>query len=127
MTDSTTVLHHHDPKQTLRLFSQAWSRGDIDGLMALMTEDAIYRSSGGAEYLGHAAIRDAFAAICHPPRETPPEDAPPARIMFFDMHCLSFWSLDLGDGRVEGVDLITFDTRGLITSKDAYRKAGGST
>lgn len=115
-----------DPRKTLTLFSQAWSRGDIDGLMSLMAEDAVYRSSGGIEYAGHAAIRDAFEAICSPPSDNATNGPPPAQPMFFDMHCLSFWSLDLGDGTVQGVDLISFNADGLITCKDAYRKSASS-
>lgn len=126
MATTPSEVRTLDPRETMALFSQAWSRGDVDGLTSLMAESATYRSSEGAEYAGRPAIREAFAAICRAPTGVVSDDTPPARMMFFDLYCLSFWSLDLGDGTVQGIDVISFDSHGLITCKDAYRKVAGS-
>ena len=113
---------------TLSQFSAAWSRGDIDGLMALMADDPTYRTSGGATFRGRHEVREGFARICRPsePGTDPP---PPAVPHFFENKCLAFWTLRLpatggGHATVDGVDVITFDGEGRILVKDAYRKLG---
>lgn len=47
---------------------EAWSRHDLEGLMALFAEDCGFESSGGAEvcgnrYEGHSAVKQAFAEL----------------------------------------------------------------
>lgn len=112
-------------KEALDKFSNAWSRGDIDTLMALMSSAPVYRTSGGTTFEGRDAVRQGFTTLCKPDSAAP---APPStKAFFFEDKCLTFWSLTLpslaGDPqKVDGVDVISFDTEGRIRLKDAYRK-----
>lgn len=113
-------------RATMERFSQAWARGNIDALMALMSDAPVYRTSGGATFEGRTAVREGFARICRAadPAALP---APPSRLVFFGDQCLSYWTLRLpgADGElreVEGIDVIGFDSDGRIRVKDAYRK-----
>lgn len=119
---------------TLRLFSEAWSRGDVDALMALMSDDPTYRGSAGSGpgsvYRGREEVRAAFTRMLAgvtPPAGSPP---PPGEMVFFGNRALSFWKLagrapDGTPATIEGVDVMTFDDRGRIAVKDAYRKTWG--
>lgn len=132
--DNTTMndrLQKH--RETLLHFSAAWARGDVDGLLELMTADPVYRGSSGpgpgSYFQGRDAVRTAFA------RMVPPQTAaaaatlpPPPQMYFFEDRALVYWNLSLpgpdGTARaVDGVDIITFDADGKIAVKDAYRKA----
>jgi ketosteroid isomerase-like protein len=42
-------------------FTDAFNRGDLDGVVAMMAEDAVYEEFTGAVSRGRAAIRAAFA------------------------------------------------------------------
>jgi ketosteroid isomerase-like protein len=117
--------------ETLRRFSEAWARGDVDGLMALMTESPTYRASVGPRpgmvYQGREEVSAAFRRLfANPaPAASPPPAAEPA---FFGNRALSFWVLpgrapDGSPAMVEGVDVLTFDEDGRIAAKDAYRKS----
>jgi uncharacterized protein (TIGR02246 family) len=44
---------------TLR-FTEAFNRDDLDGVMAMMTDDAVYEEFTGAVHRGRASIRAAF-------------------------------------------------------------------
>src|SRR5688572_9019574 len=112
--------------ESLRRFSEAWNRHDVDGLLALMTDEPTYRSSLGARpgavYQGREEVRAAFSRMLSgpPPAEPPP---PPAiEPAFFGNRALSFWVLpgrapDGSAAMVEGVDVITFDEQGRIAVK----------
>lgn len=113
-------------RSTIEKFSQAWARGDVDGLMALMSDAPLYKTSSGSTFDGREAVRQGFLQICRPaePTASPP---PPPRLFFFDDKCLSYWSLKLssqdGESRlIDGIDVISFDPDGRIRIKDAYRK-----
>ena len=113
-------------RSTVEKFSQAWARGDVDGLMTLMSDTPLYKTSGGSTFEGRAAVREGFLKICRPAEPTASQ-APAPRLCFFDDKCLSYWSLKLssadGEARwVDGIDVISFDPDGRIRIKDAYRK-----
>jgi len=113
-------------QRTMEAFAAAWQCGNIEGLMALVSENPVYRTSGGAVFAGRESVRNGFAQICKPSGETTPAANPP-RLHFFDNKCVSYWTLALPspDGTpitVEGVDIITFDDAAKISCKDAYRK-----
>lgn len=112
-------------RDTFARFSQAWSQGDIDGLMECMAAQPVYSSSGGTRHVGREAVREAFTAICKP--SDPSVEASPPEAHFFGNRSLSYWTLPLPapDGRpseVSGVDIVTYDGAGRIMRKDAYRK-----
>jgi len=111
---------------TIEKFSRAWARGDIDGLMTLMSDAPLYKTSSGSTFEGREAVREGLLKICRPAEPTA-SPAPPPRLCFFDDKCLSYWSLKLpcpdGEPRwIEGIDVISFDSDGKIRIKDAYRK-----
>jgi len=129
-------LTHHDSKtigrnaETLRRFSEAWAKGDVDTLMRLMPDAPTYRASvgpaPGAVYRGRDEVRAAFGRLLAGP---PPTDLPPpsGEPVFFGNRALVFWKLrgrapDGSSAIVEGVDVMTFDENGLIAIKDSYRK-----
>ena len=112
---------------TITTFSDAWSRGDVDRLMSLMSDAPLYRTSSGLTFTGRDEVRQGFACLCQPPKSPPPAPAPAGKFFFFDDKCLSYWTLTLpvpgGESRaVDGIDVITFDPDGRIRIKDAYRK-----
>ncbi len=45
------------PEQLIRDFCEAWSRLDVDELMAYLTEDAVYHNMPGPPLEGAAAVR----------------------------------------------------------------------
>jgi hypothetical protein len=119
--------------ETLRRFSAAWANGDLDTLMSLMTENPTYRASAGAGpgavYRGRDEVRAAFSRMLGgaPQGATLPA-LPPGEVAFFGNRALAFWKLhgrapDGSPAIVEGVDVMTFDGRGRIAVKDAYRKS----
>jgi hypothetical protein len=119
-------LSETEMRATMERFSHAWACGNIDALMALMSDAPVYRTSGGATFEGSTAVREGFARICRPADPAAPP-APPSRLVFFDDQCLSYWTLSLpgADGElreVDGIDVIGFDSNGRIRIKDAYRK-----
>ena len=108
---------------TISKFSDAWGRGDIEGLMMLMSDAPLYKTSSGLVFEGREAVREGFARICQPAGSP----SPPGQFFFFDDKCLSYWTLKLPspDGKtrtVEGIDVISIDPDGRIRVKDAYRK-----
>ena len=46
-----------DPRDNHATFERCWNDGDVDGLLALYEEDAIYVPVAGETLAGHAAIR----------------------------------------------------------------------
>ena len=126
MTQETTSTN----AETFRRFAEAWGRHDVDTLMELMSDDPTYRSSvgpgPGGVYRGREDVRAAFGRMLSgPPPASPP---PPGEVVFFGNRALSFWKLPgkSPDGKpamVDGVDVITFDERGRVAVKDAYRKS----
>jgi ketosteroid isomerase-like protein len=117
--------------ETLRRFSEAWARGDVDGLMRLMTDAPTYKASvgpgPGAVHRGREQVRAAFSRMFAAP-PTPSDPPPPAgEVVFFGNRALSFWTLrgrapDGSSALVDGVDVMTFDESGRIAVKDSYRK-----
>jgi ketosteroid isomerase-like protein len=56
--------------ETLRAFTDAWNRHDIDALMSFMTDDCVFQSAAGplacgARHEGREAVRAAFAQAWH--------------------------------------------------------------
>jgi ketosteroid isomerase-like protein len=51
-------------RDCLRRFADAWTRRDVDGLLALMTADAVYTASVGPDpgrtFRGHAELAAGF-------------------------------------------------------------------
>ena len=111
-------------QSTIAQFSDAWARCDIEGLMALMNDAPLYRTSSGLTFEGRDSVRQGFSRMCQPTNSP----SPPGQLLFFDDKCLSYWTLKLpsNDGEIRsvyGIDVISFDPDGRIRVKDAYRKS----
>jgi ketosteroid isomerase-like protein len=122
-TESADADFRARMQQAMQAFSAAWGRGDIDGLMALMSPDPVYRTSSGAVFKGRDDVRLGFTKICQPSGAEPAPPSSQGKMEFFANTCLAYWSLPL-DGKtlVDGIDVITFDNEARLISKDAYRK-----
>ena len=50
------------PVETVRKFPDAWNRHDVDGVMALMTDDCVFENTwpppDGERVEGHVAVRE---------------------------------------------------------------------
>ena len=107
-------------------FTEAFNREDLDGVMALMAEDAVYDEFTGTRSRGKAAIREAFV---------PQFRGDFGRIRFHteDLFAdpetgkvLIRWlcTLETGDTtrRWRGLDILRFE-EGLVKEKHTYAKA----
>lgn len=118
-----------DDLALLTAFAEAWNRHDLEGLLALVTEDCIFETAAGPEahgtrHRGKAALREVFPAAW----KTWPDARWLAAVHVpAGGRAFSEWTFCGTDreGRVtevRGVDL--FEIRdGLIARKDTYRKA----
>jgi len=57
---ATTSLDRATLRDLTIRFTDAFNRDDLDGVMAMMAEDAVYEEFTGAVHRGSAAIRAAF-------------------------------------------------------------------
>jgi ketosteroid isomerase-like protein len=107
-------------------FNQAFDRGDVDTVMALMTEDCIFESTypapDGERHLGQAAVRkywEQFFATTEAPRFENEE------LFVAGDRVVSRWSFSWGGGEggghVRGVDLYRVHS-GKVSEKLAYVK-----
>ena len=111
----------------LDAFGAAWGRGDLDGLMELMTDDCVYAASVGPEpgttYRGKEEVRRGFAEIIE--YESGGEQRGGNKWVSGD-YVFSEWGYDeiAEDGTItdiKGIDIFHF-VGGKLALKDAYRK-----
>jgi ketosteroid isomerase-like protein len=108
-------------------FTDAFNRDDLDGVMAMMAEDAVYEEFTGTVSRGKAAIRAAFVPQFrgdHGKIRFEAED------LFVDPaagRALIRWVCRLetrrGPAAWRGLDILHFDNDGLVTRKLTYAKA----
>ena len=118
-------------RQLIEDFNDAWTRGDLDGLMALMADDPAYRASTGhgpgTDHHGTSAVRDGFAAVITAEAANDQPAPPPGVIHIAAERGFSMWAYpttgpDCTPRTVEGIDVWTFEGDRIAT-KDAYRKS----
>jgi steroid delta-isomerase-like uncharacterized protein len=112
----------------LQAFADAWNRHDIEALMACMTEDCVFDSSGGTEacgtrYIGRDAVRAGYVDVWS---VFPDAHWGGARHFIAGDRGVSEWMFTgtRADGsrvEVNGCDLFTFRD-GKIVVKNSYRK-----
>jgi steroid delta-isomerase-like uncharacterized protein len=115
--------------ETLQAFADAWNRHDIDALMSFMTEDCVFEASAGPDvagtrFVGHTAVRAAFAEVW---ATFPDAHWGDARHFIVGERGVSEWTFTgtRADGayvEVHGCDLFTF-RGGKIALKNSYRKS----
>jgi ketosteroid isomerase-like protein len=115
-----------DPVAVVTEFGKAFARGDVDAVMALMTDDCVFENTypppDGERYVGQPAVREFwhrfFADTESPSFET-------EEIYGIDDHVVSRWRFSWGqagsDGHVRGVDLIRVRD-GKVSEKLSYVK-----
>lgn len=119
-------------RRLIEQFNEAWDRGDVDGLMSLMTDNPTYRASTGTGpgtgFVGTDAVRAGFAAVIAAEAAIPAAaPLPSSQIIIAGDRAVSTWQYPstAPDGTpaiIEGVDLWTIED-GRIAVKDAYRKS----
>ena len=111
-------------------FGAAWRAGDIEALMAFMTDDCVFRSSvgpgPGADFHGPEQVRRGFELMLQ--HDAGGESRAGAVVIRGDFGA-STWSYaftakDGSERVVRGCDLFEFDGD-RIRVKDAYRKVEG--
>jgi ketosteroid isomerase-like protein len=103
-------------------FSEAFDRHDVDGVMAAMSADCRFESSGpapdGQVFTGAAAVRDVWEQFF---RDNPTASFVAEEQFAGGDRCVVRWRYDWGAGHVRGVDV--FRVRdGLVTEKLVYVK-----
>ena len=106
----------------LERFNEAFNRHDVDGMMALMTDDCVFENTDpapdGTRFVGQADVRrfwqEFFTA------------SPQAYIAVEELfanaeHGAQTWRYTWGDGHVRGVDVFHF-RGGKIAAKLSYVK-----
>ena len=110
-----------DTAAALTAFSSAFGSGDVDAIMALMTEDVVFEDTSppdGGRHSGQDAVREAWTALFtgNPDGRFVTEHA----VIAGDRAAYQ-WVYDWGDGHVRGIDL--FKVReGKVAEKFSYVK-----
>jgi hypothetical protein len=108
-------------------FNEAFNRHDVDGMMALMTDDCLFENTSpppdGTIYKGKAAVTAFWHDFF---RESPQARIEIEDIFGLGFHCVMRWRYDWVDGdeqagHVRGVDIYQIRS-GLISEKLSYVK-----
>jgi len=107
-------------------FNEATNRHDVDGMMAVMSDDVVFESTSspdGERYEGTAAVRAAWEALF---REAPRARFEGEETVVAGDRCTVRWRYVFDSdspevGHVRGIDLIRV-ANGKITEKFAYVK-----
>lgn len=114
-------MSDRDLLQLSEAFGKAWNDHDLDGALALVTDDCVFESTGpapdGARYEGRDAVAGAWRAIF---------DDESARFDTEDCfvagdRIVQTWRYEWGDGHVRGVDVMRAHD-GRIAEKLSYVK-----
>lgn len=103
-------------------FNQIFNAHDVDGVMAMMTDDVVFENTSpapdGTRYEGQAAVRGFWEEFF----ASSPNAAFEAEDMFVaGDRCLVRWTYSWGDGHIRGVDV--FKVRdGKVAEKLSYVK-----
>lgn len=110
-----------DTAAALSAFSAAFGSGDVDAIMALMTDDCVFEATGpapdGERYLGREAIGRAWRAIF----DDPASRFEPEETFAAGDRVIQLWRYSWDAGHIRGVDV--FKVRdGLVAEKLSYVK-----
>jgi len=110
-----------NPIDVVTAFGERWADHDLDGAIALITEDCVFDNTDpgpdGTRYVGRDAIRLAW---------TPIFDDPTSRFeaeetFEVDDRVVQLWRYSWSDGHVRGVDVFRV-RNGLVAEKLSYVK-----
>ena len=103
-------------------FNEAFNRHDVDGMMALMSEDCLFENTDpapdGTVYKGKEAVSQFWQDFF---RESPSAHIEIDEIFGLGFHVVMRWNYSWGDGHVRGVDVFKLKD-GLISEKLSYVK-----
>jgi ketosteroid isomerase-like protein len=102
-------------------FNEAFNRHDVDGVMALMTDDCIFEGTAppnGRKFVGATAVRKVWEAMF---RDAPAAHFETEETLTIGHRVVQGWRYTWGDGHVRGVDI--FRVRdGKVAEKLSYVK-----
>jgi ketosteroid isomerase-like protein len=103
-------------------FSDAFNRHDVDGVMAAMSADCRFESTGPAPdgdiVIGAAAVREVWAQLF---RDNPSATFVTEEQFAAGDRCVVRWRYDWGAGHVRGIDVLRV-RNGMVTEKLSYVK-----
>lgn len=111
-----------DNRALLDAFGEAFNRKDVDGVMALMTDDCVHETTDpapdGVRHSGQAAVRAYWTRLF----EATPQMSFENEDVFVsgDRACVR-WRFSWGEGHVRGVDVFRFRD-GQVAEKLSYVK-----
>jgi ketosteroid isomerase-like protein len=118
MTDSGEAA---TPIDVVTAFGETWANHDLDGAIALITEDCVFDNTDpapdGTRYVGRDAIRQAWTPIFDD--STSRFDA--EETFQVDDRVVQLWRYSWSDGHVRGVDVFRIRD-GLVAEKLSYVK-----
>ena len=111
-----------DTAGVVEAFNDAFGRHDVEGVMALMTDDCIFENTlpppDGERHVGQAAVRAFWARFF---KDTPQARFEAEEIVVAGDRAVVRWRFDWGDGHIRGIDL--FKVRdGKVAEKLSYVK-----
>lgn len=116
-----------DTADALTAFSAAFGSGDVDAIMALMTDDVVFESTGpapdGVRHVGAEAVRAVWVELFGgtPDALFTEEESFAAGDRGVLRWRFSWSEPDGGSGHVRGVDVLRFRD-GLVAEKFSYVK-----
>lgn len=111
-----------DTQAVVDRFNDTFSTGDVDRIMALMTDDVVFESTGpapdGERHEGAAAVRAAWEALF---AASPGARFDAEEVVTAGDRAVVRWRYDWGDGHVRGVDVLRLRD-GKVCEKLSYVK-----
>jgi ketosteroid isomerase-like protein len=107
--------------EVVEAFGAAWGAHDLDGALALVTDDCVFDATGpapdGARHVGRDAIREAWQVIFSDPSATFEAE----ETFALDDRVVQLWRYSFDGGHIRGVDV--FKVRGdMVAEKLSYVK-----
>src|SRR5579872_2111932 len=103
-------------------FNEAFNRHDLDGVMALMTEDCVFETTSpspdGQRHVGQSAVRAAWEQLFG---NSPHARFDAEEIFASGDRCTVRWRYSFAGGHIRGVDVIRVRD-GKVAEKLAYVK-----
>ena len=111
-----------DTRSVIDRFNDAFNTHDVDAVMALMTDDVVFESTGpgpdGERHEGAAAVRAAWEALF---AASPTARFDTEEVFTAGDRATVRWRYDWGDGHIRGVDVLRVRD-GKVCEKFSYVK-----
>jgi ketosteroid isomerase-like protein len=112
----------HDTEIAVDRFNTAFNSHDVQAIMALMTDDCVFESTGpapnGARYEGQKAVAAVWEDLF---RNAPSARFDAEEIITTDDRCVVRWRYSFDGGHIRGVDVLRVRD-GKVAEKFAYVK-----